>query len=177
MKWLKGKLKEVELEMEESICEPEQGEFLGESEDEDLKTENSSEAKGSHSFKTDNLCMIAGETSEGQFADIVIKEKEDKKNLNYVLKEDEIDRSHMQLGKDIKKPSEGLEEIEEETIEEFLYHMKDLEQQRDMVGESSSRTIESYVFKTDSLFVDAKQMQENFYAAGETRIALGEDKK
>jgi len=35
VKWLKEKLKEVELEMEESICEPKQGEFLGESEDED----------------------------------------------------------------------------------------------------------------------------------------------
>ena len=32
VKWWKGKLKEVELEMEESICEPEQGEILGESE-------------------------------------------------------------------------------------------------------------------------------------------------
>ena len=58
----KEKLKEVGLEMEESICEPKQGEILGESEDEDLKTETSSEAKGSHGFKSDNLCMFAGET-------------------------------------------------------------------------------------------------------------------
>ena len=79
VKWLKEKIKEVELEMEESICEPEQGEFRGESEDEYLKTETSSEAKGSHGFKSENLCMFAGETcKEGQFADIVIKEKEDK---------------------------------------------------------------------------------------------------
>ena len=76
VKWLKEKIKQVELEMEESICEPEQGAFLGESEDEDLKTETSSEAKGSHDFKSDNLCMFVGETcKEGQFANIVIKEK------------------------------------------------------------------------------------------------------
>jgi hypothetical protein len=86
--------------------------------------------------------MFAGETcKEGQFADIVIKEEEDKQNLNSVLEEDEIDRSHIQLGKDIKQPSEGLEEIEEETIEEFLNHMKDLEQQGDMMAEPSSETI------------------------------------
>ena len=46
--------------MEESICEPEQGEILGESEDEDLKAKTSSEAKGSHGFKSDNLWMFAG---------------------------------------------------------------------------------------------------------------------
>jgi len=45
VKWLKGKLKEVELQMEESICKPKQGELLGESED--LKTETSSETKRS----------------------------------------------------------------------------------------------------------------------------------
>ena len=48
--------------MEESICELEQEEIMGESEDEDLKTETSSEAKGSHGFKTENLCMYASET-------------------------------------------------------------------------------------------------------------------
>ena len=31
-------------------------------EDEDLKTATSSEAKWSHGFKFDNLCMFAGET-------------------------------------------------------------------------------------------------------------------
>ena len=78
MRWLMEKLKEVELGMEDSICEPEQGEILGESEDEDLKTETSSEAKGSHGFKSDNLCIFASETcKEGQFVDTVIKEEED----------------------------------------------------------------------------------------------------
>jgi len=54
-------------------------------EEEDLKTETSSEAKGSHGFKTDNLCMFVGETGKRQFYDIVIKEKEDKDNLNSIL--------------------------------------------------------------------------------------------
>jgi len=48
-------------------------EYLGE----ELKTEASSEAKRSQYFKTDVLCMFAGETGEGQFADIVIKEEGD----------------------------------------------------------------------------------------------------
>ena len=158
VKWLKEKLKEVELEMEESICEPEQGEFLGESEDEDLKTGTSSETKRSDDFKSDNLCMFAGETcKEGQFSDIVIKEKEDQQNLNSVLEEDEIDRSHIQLGKDIKKVNEGLHKIEEETIEEFLSHKENWEQQGDMMVETSSGTTGSYVFKIDSLFVDVEQ--------------------
>lgn len=104
VKWLKEKLKEVELEMEESICELEQGEILGESEgyieakewgssedlmdywdsskqhekmlieDEDLKTETLSETKRSDDFKFDNLCMFAG---EGRLDDIVMKKEED----------------------------------------------------------------------------------------------------
>ena len=77
VKWLKGKLKEFELEMEESICEPEKGEILGETKDEDLNIETSSEAKGSHGFKFDNLCLFVGETGEGQFVDIVMKKKKD----------------------------------------------------------------------------------------------------
>lgn len=40
--------------------------------------------------------MFAGETcGKGQFSNIVIKEEEDMHNPNYVLKEDEIDRSHV----------------------------------------------------------------------------------
>jgi len=197
-----GKLKEVKLEMEESICELEQGEILGESEDytkdkewrssedlmgywdsskqheemltkdEDLKTKTSSETKRSDGFKSDNLCMFAGETCEGQFTDIVIKEEEDKKNIYSILEEDEIDRSHIQLGKYIKKACEGLDEIEEETIEEFLNHIKDLEQQGDMMAETLSDTSGSYVFKTDSFSVDVEQMKDNTNVVGETRIAL-----
>ena len=50
-----------EVEVEEYICEPEQGEFLGDSEDEGLKSETSSKTKGSYGFKSDNLWMFAGE--------------------------------------------------------------------------------------------------------------------
>ena len=180
VKWLKGKLKEVELEMEEYICEPEQGEILGETEDENLKIETSSEAKGSHGFKTNNLYMYAGETcKEGQLYDIVIKEEEDKQNPNSVLEEDEIDRSHMQLEEYVKQPSEGLEEIEEETIKEFLNHMNNLEQQGDMMVEPSSETIGSYIFKTNSLcmMVDIageKQPFEDIFRGDEDLEAKGD---
>jgi len=81
---LMGKLRQAELEMEVSICEPEQGEVLGE--DEDLKTKTSSEGKRSNDFQSDNLCIFTGETwKEVQFADIVIKREEDRKNLNFVF--------------------------------------------------------------------------------------------
>ena len=59
--------------------------------------------------------MFAG---EGQLADII------QQNLNSVLEEDEVDRSHIQLVEDVKQLSEGIEEIEEETIEEFLIHIE-----------------------------------------------------
>ena len=133
--------------------------------------------------------MFAGETcEEGQFAGIVIKEEEDMQNLNSLLKEDEIARSHVndrtqlgksftfqhiakaesrgslthddgqkqeEVGKDIKQPSEGLDEIEEQTIEIFPSHVKELEQQEDLVIESSSEIMRSSDFKTDKLFVNA----------------------
>ena len=46
-----------------------------------------------------------------------------------------------------------------------------------MIAETSSGTTRSYVFKNDSLSMDAEQMQENINADGETRIALGEGKQ
>ena len=48
--------------MSQEEVEREQGEFLRDSEDEDLKTETSSEDKKLHGFKSDNLCIFAGET-------------------------------------------------------------------------------------------------------------------
>jgi len=139
-------LREAELEMEVSICELEKGEVLGE--DEDLKTETSSETKGSHDFKFDNLFMFVDETcEEGQFVDIVVKEEEDRYNLNYVLKEE--------VEKDIKQSSEGLDEIEEKTIEIFLSHVEDLEQQQDLVIESTNEIMRSCGFTTDKLCVNA----------------------
>jgi len=60
--------------------------------DEDLKNETSTEAKGSHDFKSDNLCMFAGETCEGwQFTDIDVNKEEYRQNLNSILKEVEKD--------------------------------------------------------------------------------------
>lgn len=113
------KLREGELEMEASTCEPKKGEVLGE--DEDLKTEASSKTKELHDFKFDNLGMYASEPCEGrQFADIDINKEEDRHNLNYVLKEE--------VEKEIKKSSKGLDEIEDKTIKVFLSYVKDLEQ-------------------------------------------------
>ena len=95
------------------------------------------------------------------------------------MEEDEIDRSHMQLEEDIKKSSEGLEEIKEETIKEFLNHMKDLEQQGDMMVEPSSETTESYILKTDSLcmmvdIVGEEQPFEDIFREDEDLEAKGD---
>jgi len=88
VKWQVEELRGAELEMEESICGPKQGQVLGEYEN--LKTETSSETKRSHDFKSDDLCIVAGEThEEGQFSDIVIKKEEDRQNLNFALKEED----------------------------------------------------------------------------------------
>jgi len=54
VKWLMEELREAELEMEVSICEPEQGEVLGE--DEGSKTKTSSEIKRSHGLKS-GICV------------------------------------------------------------------------------------------------------------------------
>jgi len=55
-----------------------------------------------------------------------------------------------EVGKDIKQPSEGLDEIEEKTIEIFLSHVEDLEQQKDLMIESSSEIMRSCGFKLTS---------------------------
>lgn len=77
VKWLVEKLREVELEMEVSICEAEHGEVLVKDEDwryvedlmnycensrqqGDMMVEASSDTTKSYVFKTDSLCMIAG---------------------------------------------------------------------------------------------------------------------
>ena len=133
--------------------------------------------------------MFAGETGEErQFYDIVMKEEEDKHNLNYVLKEDGTARSHInahtqlrkgvsfqhvskiegreglahddgqkkeEVEKDIKQPNEVLEEAERKSIEYFLSHVEDLEQQEDLMIESSNETIMSCGSKTDKLCVIA----------------------
>ena len=61
-----------------------------------LKSESSSESKRSQCFKTDILCMFAGEIGkERQFVDVVIKEEGDRHNLNCILKEDGETESHV----------------------------------------------------------------------------------
>ena len=57
--------------------------------------EASSEAKRSHDFKFDMFCMFSGVIQDdGQFYDISTEKKEGRKNLNYVLKEDDTISSH-----------------------------------------------------------------------------------
>ena len=65
-----------EVEVEEYICEPEQGEFLGDSDDEGLKTETSSKTKGSYGFKSDNLWMFAGERQLADGMTTGVRERE-----------------------------------------------------------------------------------------------------
>lgn len=70
------KMSPEEVEMEEYICEPEQGEFLGDSEDEGLKIETSSKTKGSYGFKSKNLWMFAGERQLAHGMTTGIRERE-----------------------------------------------------------------------------------------------------
>jgi len=64
--------------------------------------------------------MFACETcKEGQFVDIVIKEEEDKQNLNYILEEDEIDRSHIQLGKISSNQVKGFRRLKRRLSKNF----------------------------------------------------------
>lgn len=54
-----------------------------------------------------------------------------------------------EMEKDIKKSSGGLEEAEKRTIEDFLSHVEDLEQQEDLIIESSNDIMRSCGFKID----------------------------
>ena len=77
--------------------------------------EISRESKRSTYFKYDNLCMFAGIKQDGgNFPDIVIEEKEKKYNLNYLLKKDQIVRSHMEADTRFK----------EEVVFCILQHLK-----------------------------------------------------
>jgi len=89
--------------------------------------------------------MFLGETcEEGHSADIDIKQEE--------------------VEKDIKQSSEGLDEIEENGIEIFLSHVKDLERQEDMVIESSNEIMRSCGFTNDKLCVNESIVEDKpFY--------------
>ena len=105
VKWQVEELREAELEMEEYICIPEQGEILGEDEDwsfvkdlmnhmkdseqqGDRMTKASSETTRSYAFKTDSLCMTTGIARERKaFEDIFridedLEVKGDKENFS-----------------------------------------------------------------------------------------------
>ena len=108
----------------------------------DLKTETSSETKGSNDFTSNKFCMFAGRTCEGgQTADVVTKEENG--TTRYFVD------VHTQLGKsfafqyngrkinlnyedgqklEIEKSIGNLEKTEERTIEEFMKCIEDLEQ-------------------------------------------------
>lgn len=98
--WFSYENKDMNARLKEELLR------ISEYQEEDLKTGTSSEAKRSYGVKFDNLCMFVGGTcEEGQFVDIVIKEEEDMQNLNSVLKEYGIARSHIkvytQLGRSV----------------------------------------------------------------------------
>ena len=66
--------------------------------------ETSVEAIKPYDFKVNNLCMFASVVHyEGKFSDIVIKEKEGRKNLNSVLSEDETARFHEEVHTHMKE--------------------------------------------------------------------------
>ena len=53
----------------------------------------------------------------------------------------------------IKNSNEMIEEAQKKTIKYFLSHVEDLEQQEDLMTESSNETIRSCGFKTDNVCV------------------------
>jgi len=67
---------------------------------------------------------------------------------------DDDGQNQEEVEKDIKKPSEGLGEIEENTIEIFLSHVKGLEQEEDLTIELSGEIMRSCSCKTDKLCVN-----------------------
>lgn len=74
------------------------------------------------------------------------------------------DQKQEEVEKDIKQSSEGLDEIEEKPIGIFMSHVKNLEQQEDLVIESSNEIIRSCGFTTDKLCVNAGIIEDKpFY--------------
>ena len=89
----------------------------------ELKTETSTKTKRSYGFKSDILCMFAGGTcEEGQFTDIIIKEEEDRKNLNYVLKGEETVKSHINSHTQVKEVVAFQHTVNPESREGSLAH-------------------------------------------------------
>ena len=143
----------------------------------DLKTETSSETKGSNDLTYDDFCMFVGRTcGEGQTVDIVTKEENG--TARY------FENVHTQLGKsfvfqhignrgdltyddgqnlEIQQSIGQLEEIEERTIKEFLKCIEDLKHQEDLLIQSSNETMGSYGFKTNKICVNVGIERDNSY--------------
>jgi hypothetical protein len=213
-------LRTIEYEDKGCICEPEQGQILGEDEGE---SEGIDEIQESHIFKSDKLFMnagFAGVKNEGQLSKTVMKIEGDGnmfskpteeehgqnlvtrksetvlstadnkheelnaiaegQNMNSFLEEKEIvefhTHAHAQLnGRDsfqstmraekkeeIKYSKAMFEKVEEKTIEDFLNLIEDLEQQKkELMIESSSKTIESYEINANNLSVYAGYATDN----------------
>jgi hypothetical protein len=213
-------LRTIEYEDKGCICEPEQGQILGEDEDE---SEGIDEIQESHIFKSDKLFMnagFAGVKNEGQLSKTVMKIEGDGnmfskpteeehgqilvtrksetvlstadnkheelnaitegQNMNSFLEEKEIVKfhthAHAQLNRrdsfqstmrvekkeEINYSKAMFEKVEEKTIEDFLNLIEYLEQQKkELMIESSSKTIESYEINANNLSVYAGCATDN----------------
>ena len=71
------------------------------------------------------------------------------------------DQKQEEVEKDIKKPSEVIEEADKKTIEYFMSHVEELEkQEEDLVTGSSNETIGSCDFEIDNFTVFAVLQKE-----------------
>jgi len=66
-----------------------------------------------------------------------------------------------EVKENIKHSDVMLEEAEKKTIEDFRSLVEDLEQQKDLMTESSNRTTGSYGFEADKLCVIASIVEDN----------------
>jgi len=99
--WRLEKLREVELQKRKVVgeeqfpCELESGAMMFETSVEDINP---------YDFKVNNLCMFVGVVhDDGKSSHIVIDEKEGRQNFNFVLKEDETTRSHVEFHTPLKE--------------------------------------------------------------------------
>ena len=87
-----------------------------------MKTEDSSETKRSQCFETDILCMSIRTTNEeGWFFDIIIQREEFKHNLNYVLEEDDIARSHVNTYEESRESVSFKNAIKSKSRKDLVY--------------------------------------------------------
>ena len=154
VKWLRESLKEVELEMEECICEPKQGEILGESEDytkdkewrssedlmdywhsleqfEDMLTREADEAMKPCDFNSHSLCVFAGYIEDDGQSDETVT------NRNEVLEVKHYGESLLE--------EEGANLLQQkEFINEFLFGVR---QSDEVDMDQKSNEIATVVFQ------------------------------